>query len=225
MFEDLPALLGDNLVGVYLYGSRADGSFVPDRSDIDAIVVTRRELSDAEFGRLERALGDDRLQLTFLVDGQQLTMDAPACLYQFGKLQRCRSDGNPIIWMQAKPLFGALPALDITPEILHEALTRELGYLRDEFANDSSEWRDKRMYRAYAVLTVCRILWSREHGDITSKATAARWALEQVSSEWHPIVHQALAYHERGEDVEIPRERIAAFVDAAGRFRSTRRCR
>ena len=48
----LPVLLGRNLVGVYLYGSVTHNGFNPKRSDVDCLVVTRRDLSDAQLRRL-----------------------------------------------------------------------------------------------------------------------------------------------------------------------------
>ena len=47
--ERLPVILGRNLVGIYLYGSLTQRAFDPARSDVDLIVVTRRDLSDAQF--------------------------------------------------------------------------------------------------------------------------------------------------------------------------------
>jgi predicted nucleotidyltransferase len=46
---DFPTLLGDNLTGIYLYGSLTQGAFDPGLSDIDCIAVTRAELSNEEF--------------------------------------------------------------------------------------------------------------------------------------------------------------------------------
>ncbi len=48
----LPVILGRNLFGVYLYGSLTQSAFDPRRSDVDCIVVTRRDMSDAQFRRL-----------------------------------------------------------------------------------------------------------------------------------------------------------------------------
>ena len=33
--EALPTLLGENLVGIYLYGSLTQGAFNPERSDVE----------------------------------------------------------------------------------------------------------------------------------------------------------------------------------------------
>ena len=40
------AILGENLIGFYLYGSLAAGGFEPSRSDIDFVVITRGRLPD-----------------------------------------------------------------------------------------------------------------------------------------------------------------------------------
>jgi predicted nucleotidyltransferase len=238
--ERLPVVLGRNLVGVYLYGSLTQRAFDPRRSDVDCVVVTRRDLSDAQFKRLgewlKRAAESNhwaaRLQMLFLVRDEVLTTDARACHYQFGVLKRGGSDGNPIIWMNVLEsgvvLFGPRPESfvpAITPGILFEALVREVGYLREEISEKpSSEWRDVPSYRAYAVLTLCRILYSFEKGAIVSKRRAARWALRHLPGEWHGLILQA----SRGDDgdgraSEIPLRGIGRFIEFAdARLRPTR---
>src|SRR5262245_5411530 len=85
-----PTILGDNLIGIYLYGSLTQDAFNPDRSDVDVIVVIQCELSDSQFERLESWFGSaanpwvERLQVSFLIR-DNLFVGAPAgnCLYQF----------------------------------------------------------------------------------------------------------------------------------------------
>jgi hypothetical protein len=230
--ERLPVVLGRNLVGVYLYGSLTQRAFDPRRSDVDCIVVTRRDLSDAQFRKLEGWLKQGaesnpwfaRLQMLFLIRDEVLRMDARACLYQFGVLKRGGSDGNPIIWLNVLEsgvvLFGPRPESfvpAITPEILFEALVREVGYLREEIGEKpSSEWRDVPSYRAYAVLTLCRILYSFEKGAIVSKRRAARWALKHLPGEWHGLVLQASRGDgDDGRAAEIPLRGIVRFIEFA----------
>jgi hypothetical protein len=219
-----PVLLGDNLTGIYLYGSLTQGAFDPARSDIDCIVVTRRNLSDEEFAAVGEWLESSsarnpwtaKLQMSFLLRDEILAMDSKACLYQFGRLDRCGSDGNPIFWMNilksGVTLYGP-PAAEfvpeITPAILHEALVRETGYLRDELGNEKSQWRDVPKYRGYAVLTLCRILYSHATGAIGSKPEAAEWARPALPRELQEIVDRALA----GDSEDIPLERIGEFVE------------
>lgn len=235
----LPVILGRNLVGVYVYGSLTQRAFDPKRSDVDCIVVTRRDVSEAQFRRLgewlARAAESNpwaaRLQMLFLIRDEVLTMDSKACLYQFGVLKRGGSDGNPIIWSNVLEsglvLYGPRPESfvpEITPGILSAALAREVGYLREEISlKPESEWRDVPSYRAYAVLTLCRILYSSSKGTIVSKPRAARWALKHLPEEWHGLIRQAQGGNHRGGPADIPLPRIEQFIAFADeRLRSER---
>jgi predicted nucleotidyltransferase len=227
----LTAILGQNLVGIYLYGSLTQRAFNPERSDVDLIVVTERDMSEAQFRRvsawLERAAESNewmtRLQMLFLIKREVLTMNSKACLYQFGKLRRSGSDGNPIIWMNVLQsgvvLYGPRPEVfvpAITPEILFQALEREVSYLREEISEKpQSEWRDVSSYRAYAVLTLCRILYSLRYGTVVSKRVAAKWALKNLPEEWSEIITQALKSDDGEQTLPIPLSRIEQFIATA----------
>ena len=233
LLDDLVArllvLLGRNLVGLYLYGSLTQSAFNPARSDVDCIVVTERDLSDAQFRRLREWLAlstksnrwTARLQMSFLLRDEVLTKNSPSCLYQFGKLKRGKSDANPIIWMNVlksgEILYGPRPESfvpDITPQILLQALVREVGYLREEIiAKPRSKWRDVAFYRAYAVLTLCRILYSSRMGTVTSKPRAAWWAISHLPIEWSEIITQAMASDAGQLRRSISLRRIAQFID------------
>ena len=229
-------ILGSNLVGMYLYGSITNSSFNPKRSDIDCIVVTRRRLSETQFRELGTWLEQmaksnawtTRLQMSLLVKDRLLVCQGleeqtshreVSCLYQFGVLSRCGSDGNPIIWLdhlrRGKVLVGPtaksfLP--EITKEMLAAALMRELGYLREELQeNRESEWRDVPMYRAYATLTICRILYTDVKGTVASKPMAARWAIKNFPDRFRTIIERALDYNNTGRNVEIPLQSLRTF--------------
>ena len=237
--ERLPLILGRNLVGVYLYGSLTQRAFDPERSDVDCIVVTRRDLSDAQFRRLKAWLAEaagsnpwaSRLQMQFLIRDEVLKMNSRACLYQFGVLARGGSDGNPIIWMNVLEsgvvLHGPRPETfvpEITREILFQALVREVGYLREEIIEKpESAWRDVTSYRAYAVLTLCRILYSHSHYRVVSKKRAALWALKRLPEEWHELIVKALEGDGRRSKIPLRRIRkFIAFADARLRAASSR---
>ena len=182
----MPVILGRNLVGLYVYGSLTQRAFNPNRSEVDCIVVTQRDLSDTQFKKLDAWL-----------------------------------DGNPIIWMNVLKsgliLYGPRPESFvpvITPEILFQALKREVGYLREEISEKpESEWRNVPSYRAYAVLTLCRIVYSFSKGTIVSKQLAARWALKHLPEEWGAIIRQAIEMGDAKPSAEISLSRIEQFID------------
>jgi hypothetical protein len=225
--ERLNDILGKNLVGIYLYGSMTQRAFNPGRSDVDCIVVMRWQMSAAHFTRIEGWLAGAaesnpwvaRLQMQFLIRNKVLTMNAPACLFQFGVLKREGSDGNPIVWLNILKsgviLFGPPPETFVPPitcEIILHALKREAGYIREEISlNPASQWRDVPHYRAYAVMTLCRILYSFEKGTIVSKPQAARWAVKSLPAKFHKIIIQAL--HRDDDRNPIVLSRIAQFAE------------
>jgi hypothetical protein len=103
---------------------------------------------------------------------------------------------------------------EITAEILHRALVREVGYLREEVSTKADgEWRDVPSYRGYAVLTLCRILYSLRTGAVTSKPRAASWAMGHIPTKWHDLIQQALAVGEAGGLEGLSLSRIGAFID------------
>ncbi len=223
----LPVILGGDLTGVYIYGSLTQDAFDPARSDIDCLVVTAGELSDEQFTGLGEWLAElekenswaDRLQMQFLLRDEVLVMNSKSCLYQFGQLNRGCSDGNPIFWMNILEsgiiLFGAPPESfvpEITPAILSAALARETGYLRCEIENPASQWRDVPKYRAYAVLTLCRILYSHATGKIASKPAAAAFVMNGLPEELQEIVKTALSANAEYSE-NIPLGRIERFIE------------
>src|ERR1035437_7278621 len=54
LVSDIRAVLGNELVGLYLYGSAVSGDFDEDVSDIDLVAVTRPDVSAIEIAALER---------------------------------------------------------------------------------------------------------------------------------------------------------------------------
>ena len=223
---NLGSLLESNLFGIYLYGSLTQNAFNPAKSDIDTIVVTHRPLPAIQFSNLKSWLASaarstpwfKRLQTTFLLKDEILTRNSPSCLYQFERLKRTRSDANPIIWVNVLKsgitLFGPKPESfvpELTSDLLLSALERELGYLRKELIEKAdSPWRDVPTYRTYAVLTLCRILYSFQSATIVSKPRAARWALKHLPAKWNQIIIQALDGREA-----IPLARIRQFIGFA----------
>ena len=204
---DFPAILRDNLVGVYLWGSLTYDAFDRRCSDVDSVVVTRRDVGEAEFAALQswfiqsarRNPWTRRLDMRFVIDHEFFDKKSRCCGFYSGKLTRHGSDGNPIIWMNigksGKTLWGK-DAKEIAPAVsdrrLNDALLLELDYLSDDLAKNAGS-RTNRAFRhnAYAVLTACRILYTARHRTIVAKDRAYEWAMTTLPPEWRSTASRA----------------------------------
>ncbi len=207
MANDFPSLLENNLGGIYLWGSLTNEAFDERCSDVDCIVVTRRDVNGEEFDTLEqwfeKSLGQNvwasKLDMRFVIDGEFLDKNSKCCGFHFGKLVRHGSDGNPIIWVNIKQsgitLWGK-PAAEIAPKVakecLNEALLLELEYLKENLAEYVSDESDTEFFHnSYAVLTACRIFYTAHYQTLVSKEKASGWTKENVPKKWQAVINTA----------------------------------
>lgn len=208
----LQALLGDQLVALYLHGSLAYGDFNPDTSDIDFLAVTVTPLSAEQVGALRvmhQQLAAQGYRWIVRLEGSYIPQDHlrhynPALTIH----PALRMDGSfdmdhhgqdwiiqrYLIRERAVPLFG-IPASELIDPVLPDALRQAAlatlyewwrPQLTESFRLTTGE------YQAYGVLTMCRILYTLQLGHVVSKPVAARWALENVDPRWHPLIEAAL---------------------------------
>ncbi|MBE0699278.1 MAG: DUF4111 domain-containing protein, partial [Anaerolineaceae bacterium] len=59
-------------------------------------------------------------------------------------------------------------------------------------------------YRAYAVLTMCRGLYTIQHGTVATKTKAANWCAGGPGRPWSALIHRALAWRDGMEMDGIP---------------------
>ena len=206
---DFPEILGGNLVGIYLWGSLTYDAFDEACSDVDFVVVTRRDLDEREFSDLDewfQRKGKQnrwvrRIDMRFVIEHEFLDKASHCCgFYHYnGKLTRHGSDGNPIIWIniaQSGVTLWGRDAKQIAPpvsgECLSDALLLELKYLKEDLISNAGNRSDQAfVHNAYAVLTACRILYSAHHRALVSKEQAYVWAIETVPPVWHEVIQTA----------------------------------
>jgi Domain of unknown function (DUF4111) len=95
-------------------------------------------------------------------------------------------------------LFGPAPATIISP-----ITQAEFVQVIREHADKWGEWVhhiQKRKGQAYAMLSMCRALYTHQHGEQVSKQDAALWAQEQLP-EWAELIGRAMGWRE-AEEVE-----------------------
>ena len=209
MATDFPAILRENLVGIYLWGSLTYDAFDETCSDVDCVGVTRRDLDDREFSELDQWFKNkkqqnrwvERIDMRFVIDHEFLDKMSRCCGFHHynGKLVRHGSDGNPIIWINIAQsgitLWGKdakVLAPHVSDQCLNDALLLELNYLKEGLTSNAGDRSDKAfIYNAYAVLTACRILYSAHHRLLVSKDQACGWTMETVPPIWRAVIHSA----------------------------------
>ncbi len=206
--------LGEQFAGLYLYGSLAGGSFNLQSSDIDFLVATREALPD----ELVRSLGEmhDRLAASGNLWAQRMEGDyiPLAALRRHDPLNSAYPhlgvDGHfGVEWHGSEAILqrwmlgqnGITLAGDDLQALVDPVSAAEL---RQAVAGLINEWWKPQLdehtrleseeYRTYAVLTMCRMLYTLKQGEIIPKPDAARWAQTHLERHWAGLIDQALAW-------------------------------
>jgi len=237
LLAEQQAVLSRAMLGLYLHGSLALGAFNPFRSDIDFVVATDGRLAgetQAALAAMHARLRAEGIPWADHLEGSYIPV---AALRRYdpddADFPALRVDGSFAVdihgsdwiiqrWVlreKGVALFGPSPATLIDP-VSADALRRAAaGILREWWQPMLSEhYRlHEREYQAYAVLTMCRSLYTLTTGAIAAKSTAAQWALENIAPRWHASIERALAYP-YGEQPDAFDETLAliAYTVAAG---------
>lgn len=221
LLSEAQAVLGDHFAGMYVHGSVASGDFTPGRSDIDFVVVTTAELPAELLPALEAMharLTASGLKWATHLEGSYIPEQALRCYdpaHNHHPALRVDGtfavDGHGNDWIVQRYLIrekglvlaGPEPKTLIDPIHPDDLRQAVLGTLQEWWAPQLQEpFRlYGREYQAYATLTMCRILYTLRHGDIASKAAAARWAQATLEEQWTDLIDRALAWpHEPQPD-------------------------
>ena len=214
LLSDVQTVLGDHFVGMYLFGSLAGGDFDRD-SDIDFIVVTNADISDTLFSGLQTAhmrIATIECWCATQLEGCYLPRPAlrryirTDALYPHidrGKGERLRMKPQDSDWTihghvlreAGVVVTGPVPHTLIDPVTPNELRRAVLDILRGWWAPmlDDPLKLNSCGYQSYAVLTMCRMLYTLAFGTIVSKRVAARWAKETLGEQWMPLIDRAWA--------------------------------
>jgi predicted nucleotidyltransferase len=211
-------ILGDNFVGMYLYGSLVTGDFSEATSDIDYLVVVREPLGDEavnELAAMHGRLAESESKWGDELEGYYLHKAALRRFVRSDEVHPHRERGEALkveplaedtvimrhtLWHEGVALAGPdiRELLDpVSDDELRQAV-RDLfvGWWRPMITDHSHlQWVG---YRVYAITTMCRMLYTLQHGEIVSKPTAARWAMVALDEKWQGLVKTAVNW--KGED-------------------------
>jgi len=230
LLKNVQDVMGTFFIGLYLHGSLALGDFDPGHSDIDFVVVTTRELpvkliSDLE--AMHARIKDSGLKLAIKLDGAYISkkallrysIDNPPCPEidetkfsiqrdgSHGIINRhiLRENGVVVAGPPVRPLIAP-----VSPDELREAVLDRLFTWWAPMLDKPGLRYPGPGYQSYAVLTMCRALYTLQHGAIVSKPVSARWALQTLDKRWTKLIESALAWHDGDPTGDI--EQTRAFI-------------
>jgi hypothetical protein len=225
-------ILGDQFIGMYLYGSLSSGDFDPESSDIDFLFVTRDHLSEQTIAKLEamhQQTWATSLKRAGKLEGAYVPKELirrhnpngePCPTVNEGKFYLDRPGSDWVIQRHVVREYGVVieghdPKTLIDPVSAEDIRGSVMGVLREwwfPMLNDPAWLRDHESgYRSFAVITMCRVLHALETGTITSKPKAIEWAKQRLEDSWIPLIDSAVAISHH-EDVDVPLHQTVEFI-------------
>ncbi|MGE5462897.1 MAG: aminoglycoside adenylyltransferase domain-containing protein [Syntrophothermus sp.] len=221
MLTSVSQVLGNQLVGMYLYGSLSSGDFDPESSDVDFLVVTTSSLSNKTIEDLEimhHRIWNSGLKWAAKLEGSYISKrdirkhnprNGPSPTVNEGRfyLDTPGSDWiiqRHVIREQGMVLAGPDPKTLIDPVDAQDLRRAVKGVLNEwwfPMLEDPTWLREHGTeYHAYTILTMCRALYTLENGAVVSKPVAAHWLQAKLGADWSHVIDQALQAQNPGSD-------------------------
>jgi hypothetical protein len=216
----LQMVLGDKLVGLYLYGSLVTGDFDDDTSDIDLLAALTSDLDENEAAAIKQMHDDfvrahprwaNRIEVQYFSTEGLRTFKSKT--NKMGNI----SPGEPFHIFEADKkwlmnwffvqengviIFGPSPRTLIDPILKDEYIQSVKDHVGqwNEWVKDTIVFRGA---QAYAILTLCRALYSYRKGDSASKIKAAAWAAQELP-EWASLINNAVVWRKKSLIEQVP---------------------
>jgi predicted nucleotidyltransferase len=212
LLKSIRGVLGSHFIGMYLEGSLANGDFDQD-SDIDFVVVTDEDVAEnlfLELRAMHERIATINSWCAIQLEGSYISRHAlrrhdpehalhPNIERGDGESLKmfCHDESwivhRYILRERGITLIGPDPKTLIDPiarDELRMAMLPILNGWATQILNHPDEIIN-RGYQAYIVLTLCRILYTLQFGDVVSKAKAAGWIKETTDKSWKLLIDRA----------------------------------
>ena len=203
--------LAESFVGAYLQGSFAVGD-ADAHSDVDFLIATTQELSDAQVGELEsmhqriydtagtewaRHLEGSYVPLRVLRRHVPPGVRSPYLDNGSRVIERSDHDDTLVVrWVLREHgivLSGPDPKA-LVDRVSDDELRGEIRGKMEDWATaflTAPAWMKTRWGQPYAVLSFCRMLHTLETGRVESKRAGALWALRSLEGQWAGLIERA----------------------------------
>lgn len=210
LVSQICSVLGDNVTGIYLFGSLSYGDFNPESSDIDLMVIVHTPLTSQEQGAVQEfhkaffqtfPQWAKRLECSYTpcaMLSSTLPPTQPRPYLGEGKWYPEADYGNEwiinlyLLQEYGVTLYGPdfntlIPHIDITS--VQAANIRDLHQEWEPKLTDPA-WLDNSHYQSYLVLNLCRILNIHINSVARSKKKSAAW-VKQHYPKWQSLITEA----------------------------------
>ena len=220
LLAKVEAILGNQWIGMYLFGSLANGGFDA-HSDIDVLVVTDGEISNTQFDALKKMHTQInqfdspwaiQLEVSYIPHNALRRFDPGNKVHPHmdrGTNEVLHMKSHESDWIIQRYLLrerGVLvtgPDLKtlidpIAPSELRQAVIDELPLWADYLLDHQSTLKS-RGYQSFCVLSFCRMLYTLQNKAILSKQAAAEWAIGTLDERWKPLIQRAVVGRQHPE--------------------------
>ncbi|WP_274365691.1 aminoglycoside adenylyltransferase domain-containing protein [Paenibacillus thermotolerans] len=222
LLTQIQEVLGEKLTGLYVYGSLVWGDFDRDISDIDMLAALSSDLTEEELERLRSMHSEfanrhqewnDRIEVqyystsalrTFKTKSSPMAVISPGEPLHFVEAGRQWLTNWYFVQDYGITLFGPSPHTFIEPISKAEFMeaVKEHAFEWREYVRNTLQ---SRPYQGYAILTMCRALYTLTNGEQVSKIKAARWAQKELPV-YSQLIENALRWRSDYRNQTIPHE-------------------
>ncbi|AIF42802.1 DNA polymerase [Virgibacillus sp. SK37] len=221
-----------DLVGVYLHGSLAMGCYNPQKSDVDLLVVVKKQLTEdtkkkliREILLLEEKYPSCRLEMSVILENEAKHPSYPTPFelhyskehkrnYEEDPNYSCSNEFDPdliahmmMTHYRGKLLYGKEIQQTFSAINKEDYIAACLQDVKD------SRWKIREDL-VYYTLNLCRLLYFLGEGIIASKREGGEWALKVLPSKYHNLVGTCLTvYNGQRTEMEIDKIEATNFSD------------
>lgn len=213
LLTNIKDILDEKIIGLYLEGSLVLGDFDPKTSDIDLVAILESDINDLEFENLKKMHQDfvkkhpdwnDRIEVCYIskeaINSTKLKISDLVNISPGEPFHRMKSQKEWLMnWYltreKSKTLFGLDPKEVINPISKEEFLDCVKDHVKSW-----GEWvggMKNRYAQSYAILTLCRALYSYKNADQVSKFKAADWVKNKYP-QFKNVINNALLWKKSG---------------------------
>lgn len=209
--NEILKILGNNLIGLYLFGSLTYGDFNASSSDIDLVAIINRALNQNELEQVKQLHNDvakrykkwnDRTECSYTpIDmlPNILPPKEPRPYYGGGIFYDAADYGNewiinnyllyqhgiPLMGVDFKELIKPIDIIDVQKACIQDLFREWEPKITD------SEWLGNNHYQSYIVMNLCRILYTVACGRTATKKVSSEWVRNKYGLKWQELIRTA----------------------------------